>query len=142
MQSLPAAVNAPIFDSQGQGRFIQPVYLDTYSTDLCAAACDKQTQWDKSQSADACNYKTCVYANLYMLNKDGALQTVVCALYTEMTDPSAAVNNCKLMIQILLCFLTHQLQSGLFLRIGLLSSLQLGRSCQHQLSPGRLPYVL
>lgn len=93
IQSLPAAVNAPIFDSQGQGRFIQPVYLDTYSTDLCAAACDKQTQWDKSQSADACNYKTCVYANLYMLNKDGAPQTVVCALYTEMTDPSAAVNN-------------------------------------------------
>jgi hypothetical protein len=63
MQSLPAAVNAPIFDSQGQGRYIQPIYLDKYSTELCAAACDKQTQWDRSQSADSCNYKTCVYAN-------------------------------------------------------------------------------
>ena len=93
MQTLPNAVNAPLFDSQGQSRYIQPVYLDTYSTDLCAAACEKQTQWDKSQSADGCNYKTCVYANLYMLNKDGAPQTVVCALYTEATDPSYAVND-------------------------------------------------
>lgn len=92
MQTLPAAVNAPIFDSQGQGRLIQPVYLDTYSTDLCAAACDKQTQYDKSQAADGCNYKTCVYANLYILNKNGAPQTAVCALYTEATDSSDAVN--------------------------------------------------
>ncbi|KAI4757855.1 hypothetical protein E4T51_09096 [Aureobasidium sp. EXF-12344] len=93
MQSLPNAVNAPLFDSQGQGRFIQPVYLDTYSTELCAAACDKQTQWDKSQSSDGCNYKTCVYANLYILSKNGAPQTVVCALYTEATDSSYAVNS-------------------------------------------------
>jgi hypothetical protein len=91
MQSLPAAVNAPIFDSQG--RYIQPIYLDKYSTELCAAACDKQTQWDRSQSADSCDYKTCVYANLYILNKDGAPQTVVCALYTEATDSSMAINN-------------------------------------------------
>lgn len=126
MQSLPAAVNAPIFDSQGQGRFIQPVYLDTYSTDLCAAACDKQTQWDKSQSAG--NYKTCVYANLYMLNKDDRL--IRCC------------QQCKLMDQTLLYLSTHKIPSGLLLWIGLLSSLQLGRSCQHHLGPGRLPHVL
>jgi hypothetical protein len=92
LQSLPAAVNAPIFDSQGQGRFIQPVYLSSYSPSLCAAACDKQTQYDKSTASDNCNYKSCVYANLYYLIKDGVPQTVVCALYTEATDPSYAVN--------------------------------------------------
>lgn len=92
LQSLPAAVNAPIFDSQGQGRFIQPVYLSSYSPSLCAAACDKQTQYDKSTASDSCNYKSCVYANLYYLIKDGVPQTVVCALYTEATDSSYAVN--------------------------------------------------
>lgn len=92
VQQLPAAVNAPVYDSQGQWRFIQPVYLDTYSPALCAAACDKQTAWDKSQSSDKCNYKTCVYANMYILSKDGVPKTVVCALYTEATDSSYADN--------------------------------------------------
>lgn len=92
LRSLPAGVNAPLYDSQGQSRFIQPVYLDSYSPSLCAAACDKQTQYDKSTAKDNCNYKTCVYANLYYLIKDGAPQTVVCALYTEYTDPSSATN--------------------------------------------------
>ncbi|KAI4732541.1 hypothetical protein E4T50_16889 [Aureobasidium sp. EXF-12298] len=92
LQSLSAAVNAPLFDSQGQGRFIQPVYLSSYSPSLCAAACDKQTQYDKSTASDDCNYKSCVYANLYYLIKDGAPQTVVCTLYTEATDSSYAVN--------------------------------------------------
>ncbi|KAG9693863.1 hypothetical protein KCU95_g6185, partial [Aureobasidium melanogenum] len=92
LQSLPAAINAPTFDSQGQGRFIQPVYLSFYSPSLCAAACDEQTQYDKSTASDDCNYKSCVYANLYYLIKNGVPQTVVCALYTEATDPSYAVN--------------------------------------------------
>jgi hypothetical protein len=95
LESLPAAVNAPILDKQGQGRLIQPVYLDIYSPALCAAACDKQTQWDKSQAPGSCDYKTCVYANLYILNKGGAPQTVVCALYTETTDASAATNKVR-----------------------------------------------
>ncbi|KAK6003345.1 hypothetical protein QM012_001190 [Aureobasidium pullulans] len=92
LQSLPAAVNAPVYDDVGQWRFIQPVYLNSYDPALCAAACDKQTAWDKSQATDDCNYKTCVYANMYILSQDGIPKTVVCALYTEVTDPSYATN--------------------------------------------------
>lgn len=92
LETLPGAVNAPLWDSQGQSRFIQPVYLDYYCPSLCAAACDKQTAWDKSQSSDDCNYKTCIYANLYVLSQDGVPKTVVCALYTEATNSSYATN--------------------------------------------------
>lgn len=92
LSSLPAAVNAPVYDSVGQWRFIQPVYLNSYDPALCAAACDKQTTWDKSQATDDCNYKTCVYANMYILSQDGIPKTVVCALYTEATDSSYADN--------------------------------------------------
>ncbi|KAH0367728.1 hypothetical protein KCU65_g4462, partial [Aureobasidium melanogenum] len=92
LQSLPAAVNAPVYDDVGQWRFIQPVYLNSYDPALCAAACDKQTAWDKSQATDDCNYKTCVYANMYVLSQDGIPKTVVCALYTEGVDSSYATN--------------------------------------------------
>ncbi|KAI4717850.1 hypothetical protein E4T48_05939 [Aureobasidium sp. EXF-10727] len=92
LQTLPAAVNAPVYDSAGQWRFIQPVYLSSYDPALCAAACDKQTAWDKSQATDSCNYKTCVYANMYILSQDGIPKTVVCALYTDVTDPKYADN--------------------------------------------------
>ncbi|KAG9692082.1 hypothetical protein KCU95_g7325, partial [Aureobasidium melanogenum] len=92
LESLPAAVNAPVYDDVGQWRFIQPVYLNSYDPALCAAACDKQTAWDKSQATDDCNYKTCVYANMYILSEDGVPKTVVCALYTEGVDSSYATN--------------------------------------------------
>ncbi|KAG9672405.1 hypothetical protein KCU99_g6933, partial [Aureobasidium melanogenum] len=92
LQTLPAAVNAPVYDDVGQWRFIQPVYLNSYDPLLCAAACDKQTAWDKSQATDDCNYKTCVYANMYILSQDGVPKTVVCALYTEGVDSSHATN--------------------------------------------------
>ncbi|CAD0101055.1 unnamed protein product [Aureobasidium mustum] len=92
LQTLPAAVNAPVYDDVGQWRFIQPVYLNSYDPALCAAACDKQTAWDKSQATDDCNYKTCVYANMYILSQDGVPKTVVCALYTEGVDSSYATN--------------------------------------------------
>ncbi|THX78642.1 hypothetical protein D6D04_05634 [Aureobasidium pullulans] len=92
LDTLPAAVNAPVYDSVGQWRFIQPVYLNSYDPALCAAACDKQTAWDKSQASDDCNYKTCVYANMYILSQNGVPKTVVCALYTEATDASYANN--------------------------------------------------
>lgn len=92
IDSLPAAVNAPIYDTTGQSTFIQPVYLDSYDPLLCAAACDKQTAYDKATSSDGCHYKACVYANLYILNKDGAPQTTVCALYTEGWNSTYAVN--------------------------------------------------
>ncbi|KAI5242705.1 hypothetical protein E4T43_04626 [Aureobasidium subglaciale] len=92
LDTLPGAVNAPVYDSAGQWRFIQPVYLNSYDPALCAAACDKQTAWDKSQAPDDCNYKTCVYANMYILSMDGVPKTVVCALYTEVTDASYATN--------------------------------------------------
>ncbi|KAI4850606.1 hypothetical protein E4T44_02643, partial [Aureobasidium sp. EXF-8845] len=90
--TLPGAVNAPIYDSVGQWRFIQPVYLSSYDPALCSAACDKQTAWDKSQATDDCNYKTCVYANMYILSQNGIPKTVVCALYTEATDSKYADN--------------------------------------------------
>jgi hypothetical protein len=92
LATLPGAVNAPVYDSVGQWRFIQPVYLNSYDPALCAAACDKQTAWDKSQATDDCNYKTCVYANMYILSQNGIPKTVVCALYTEATDASYADN--------------------------------------------------
>jgi hypothetical protein len=92
LETLPNAINAPAYDKTNQMRFIQPVTLEFYSADLCAAACDQQTVYLKSQAKDDCNYKTCVYANLYTLTKAGVPWTNICALYTQYTDPSAATN--------------------------------------------------
>jgi hypothetical protein len=93
LETLPNGINAPGSDRTGQVRYIQPVTLEYYSADLCAAACDQQTAYLKSQAKDDCNYKTCVYANLYTLSKNGKPWTNVCALYTQYTDPSAATNS-------------------------------------------------
>ncbi|CAD0110953.1 unnamed protein product [Aureobasidium uvarum] len=93
LQTLPSAINASVWDRAGQWKFIQGVYLNTYDPALCAAACDKQTQLDRAASSDDCNYKTCAYANLYVLSEDGVPKTVVCALYTEATDASNATIN-------------------------------------------------
>ncbi|KAI4727540.1 hypothetical protein E4T49_04715 [Aureobasidium sp. EXF-10728] len=93
LQTLPSAINASVWDRAGQWKFIQGVYLSTYDPALCAAACDKQTQLDRAASSDDCNYKTCAYANLYVLSEDGVPKTVVCALYTEATDASNATIN-------------------------------------------------
>ncbi|THY54754.1 hypothetical protein D6C99_03393 [Aureobasidium pullulans] len=90
LQTLPSAINASVWDRAGQWKFIQGIYLDTYDPALCTAACDKQTQLDRAASSDDCNYKTCAYANLYVLSEDGIPKTVVCALYTEATDASDA----------------------------------------------------
>ncbi|KAI5236684.1 hypothetical protein E4T43_08467 [Aureobasidium subglaciale] len=90
LQTLQSATNTTVWDRAGQWKFIQGVYLDTYDPSLCAAACDKQTQLDRAASSDDCNYKTCVFANLYVLSEDGVPKTVVCALYTESTDASSA----------------------------------------------------
>lgn len=123
LESLPAAVNAPLWDSAGQWSFIQPVYLDKYDAGLCAAACDKQTVYDKSQASDDCNYKTCVYANLYILSQDGVPKTVVCALYTESVNSTYAVNKvCVLTWPERQFILTHSL-AGLLDRHRFLSSL-------------------
>ncbi|MCJ1258379.1 hypothetical protein MMC24_006212 [Lignoscripta atroalba] len=89
---LDAAINAPLLDSTGQSTFIQPVYLNTYDPAVCAAACDAQTVWDRSQAPDDCNYKTCVFANLYILSLNGVPQTSVCALYTQGWGSTYAVN--------------------------------------------------
>ncbi|KAJ9665419.1 hypothetical protein H2201_004497 [Coniosporium apollinis] len=88
-----AAINAPLYDRTGQSTFIQPIYLDQYDPALCAAACDSQTDYNKRHSEDGCNFKACVFANLYILSENGVPKTTVCALYTQGWGSTHAVNS-------------------------------------------------
>ncbi|KAK5019129.1 hypothetical protein LTR39_000570 [Cryomyces antarcticus] len=92
MDILNAGINAPIYDKTGQGTFIQPVYLNSYDPQACAAACDAQTVYDKATSSDGCHFSACVYANMYILSDNGVPKTVVCALYTQYWGSQYAVN--------------------------------------------------
>ncbi|TKA74885.1 hypothetical protein B0A49_06076 [Cryomyces minteri] len=92
MDILNAGINAPTYDKTGQGTFIQPVYLNSYDPQACAAACDAQTVYDKATSSDGCHFAACVYANLYVLSDNGVPKTVVCALYTQYWGSQYAVN--------------------------------------------------
>ncbi|TKA75425.1 hypothetical protein B0A49_05038 [Cryomyces minteri] len=92
MDILNAGINAPIYDKTGQGTFIQPIYLNSYDPQACAAACDAQTVYDKATSSDGCHFSACVYANMYILSDNGVPKTVVCALYTQYWGSQYAVN--------------------------------------------------
>lgn len=53
-----------------------------------SVACDQQTHINNN-TTPGCNYQTCVYANMYILNEDGAPQSAVCSLYSQNWDPIA-----------------------------------------------------
>jgi hypothetical protein len=83
LETLPNAVKAPTTDKTNQARFIQPVTLDYYSLDLCAAARDKQTAYFKSQAKHDCNYKNLrLRQPLHPEQEWQALDQRLCVVYT------------------------------------------------------------
>ena len=96
-ENLPAAINAPLIIKNGKE-------YDTYNgmrlfndgpfdPQLCAAACDSQTAFDKEHIVDAeGNYKPCNFFTSYILTKNGAPLGTYCALYTQAWGQDKAVN--------------------------------------------------
>jgi hypothetical protein len=64
-----------------------------YDPALCAAACESQTEFDKTHLADANGeYKPCNFFTSYILTKNGAPIGTYCALYTQSWGSNYAVN--------------------------------------------------
>lgn len=94
LTTLPAAINAPLYDSANQYTYLTYVNLDSYDANACAAACSAQATQaaSTSGSTSSCSNRPCVFANMYILSKDGQPQTAVCSLYTAPWNSTYATN--------------------------------------------------
>jgi hypothetical protein len=95
--NLPAAINAPYIQKNGQTydtyNGMRLFNNGPYDPSLCAAACEAQTDYDRTHLADANGeYKPCNFFTSYILTKNGVPLGTYCALYTQSWDSSYAVN--------------------------------------------------
>lgn len=96
-QQLPAAINAPLIKKNGVDydtyNGMKLFNTNPYDPALCAAACESQTEFDKTHLVDANGeYKPCNFFTSYILTKNGVPLGTYCALYTQPWGIEYAVN--------------------------------------------------
>lgn len=90
--ALPGAINAPLL--QGKDTYMgYKTWADSaYSATQCAALCQAQTDYNKRHPKADGTFDSCMFFNIYILNKNNFPQGTFCSMYTDAWNATYATN--------------------------------------------------